>query len=149
MQSDELTAEELRKHAELLERLKAEEAREHAEFLEWFKTGADVQADDDGDATTLVELEDRIAKRNVATVLDNQVTHGELWAALLKVAPRNDWKNPIDCCVDLNDFEMAMVRRAVIYFTASVPTIEPQVGATAPRRRYRVRAAGYWASQSI
>jgi hypothetical protein len=81
----------------------------------------------------------------VATVLGRDVTRGELWAAFNAVANKTHWKNPIDAVVDLNDAEREMLRKAVIFFTGSVPSFKPRKGSNLPRCRYRVRATGYYA----
>src|SRR5689334_16707240 len=69
-------------------------------------------------------------------------TRGQLDALFERVRPAENWKNRIDAVVTLaDDREMIGTREAVIFFTGSVPTFEPR-----GRNRYRVRAAGYYAT---
>lgn len=80
-------------------------------------------------------------------------THGcwswtwqELRDLFNRVAPKGNWKLPIDTVVDVaNDREKHGIREAVIFFTASVPDFEPVLGGVLPGCRYRITAAGYYA----
>lgn len=81
----------------------------------------------------------------VAKVNGRDVTRGALVTAFDRVANKEHWKFPIDATVDVaNDFELGVIREAVIFFTGSVPTFEPRLGGELPGCRYRVRAAGYF-----
>jgi hypothetical protein len=72
---------------------------------------------------------------------------------------------PIDAVVDLDDRDVAMVREAIDFFTRSAftfnlstgltveptrggsdPTFEPIPGGKPPKRRYHVKADGYYNS---
>lgn len=66
-------------------------------------------------------------------------THEELTAAFDKVAPKDNWKGPIDAVIGLDDFEV--VERAVPFFTGSAAEFEHL-----PDDKVRVRAAGYYAA---
>lgn len=62
--------------------------------------------------------------------------------ALFSRAHGDNWKERIDRVVVLkNDRELLGMREAVVFFTGSVPTFEAM-----GRNRYRVRAAGYYAT---
>ena len=85
-------------------------------------------------------------KTVVATVMGKPVTQGQLSEAFDRVADKANWKNKIDAVVDLNDQEMAMISEAVVFFTGSVAKFAPRNGAALPKCRYRVTAAGYYAT---
>lgn len=81
----------------------------------------------------------------VAQVFGRDVTRSELSAAFDRVANKQHWKNEIDCVVDIaSDFDMAVVKEAVVFFTGSVARFDAVPGGTMPGCRYRVRAAGYF-----
>lgn len=92
------------------------------------------------------------SKQVVAKILGRDVTQGELSAAFDKVAPKDHWKNRIDAQVVLsNDFDLLLIHNAVEFFTGSKATIEPVAIITSNGRptgqtRYRVKAAGYFAT---
>ena len=71
-----------------------------------------------------------------------------LHTAFSLVEPDGNWKLAIDKTLRLDAEDVAVIRRAVIHFTASVPTIE--VTDATPdnigRMLYRVTAAGYYAA---
>lgn len=95
------------------------------------------------------KMED-FSKQVVAKVLGRDVTQGELSQAFDKVSPKDHWKNPIDAQVVLsNDFDLLLVAEAVTFFTGSKATFTPVLFITARGKRemrYRVRAAGYFAT---
>lgn len=80
----------------------------------------------------------------VAEIMGQPVTWGELHDAFSGVRNAQNWKNPVDATVEVNDREMAILREAVTFFTGSVPTFTVARGGRLPRCRYRVRAAGYY-----
>jgi hypothetical protein len=92
----------------------------------------------------MTTLENNFSKTVVDTVMGKPVTQGELSAAFDKVANKANWKNAINAVVDVNDFEMAMIAKAVTFFTGSVAKFKPRIGAPLPKCRYRVTAAGYY-----
>lgn len=65
-------------------------------------------------------------------------TQEELEAAFGLVEPATHWKDRIDAVVD-GSTDLAVLSRAVVHFTGSVPRFE-----TLGDGRIRVRAAGYW-----
>lgn len=70
------------------------------------------------------------------------ITRGLFKAAFEKVAPKENWKLPIDAEVDVaGDFEIYVLKQAVIFFTACVPDVR-RIGPG----RCRVVAAGYYAA---
>lgn len=80
------------------------------------------------------------SKMVVATVMGKPVTQGELSDAFDKVARKDNWKAPIKTVVVINnDFEMAMIREAVTFFTGSVAKFKAMGWS-----RYHVSAAGYY-----
>jgi hypothetical protein len=83
----------------------------------------------------------------VATVHGQSVTRSQLRDAFDRVSPRN-WKEPIDATITLDgDRDLAMVREAVIFFTGSVPSFTAVASNVRPPKcRYRVKAAGYYAT---
>ena len=92
------------------------------------------------------------SKTVVTRILGRDVTQGELARAFDKVAPASHWKNPIDALVVIsNDFEMELLRSAITFFTGSVARFEivaviTNCGVSTGSARYRVRAAGYYAT---
>lgn len=69
-------------------------------------------------------------------------TRAELNGLFSRVQPAENWKARIDAeTVFVDDRERAGMIEAVIFFTGSVPTLQPLNG-----NRYRVRAAGYYAT---
>lgn len=92
------------------------------------------------------------SKQVVAQILGRDVTRGDLAKAFARVEPRDNWKNPIDAEVVLSsDFEMMTISEAVTFYTGSVPTFVPvavitKCGKTTGQTKYRVRAAGYFAT---
>jgi hypothetical protein len=82
----------------------------------------------------------------VAQVMGKDVTRGDLCEAFAGVTNVDHWKKPINAVIDLDDRGMAMVREAVVFFTGSVPSFSPMLGARLPKCRYRVQAAGYYAT---
>jgi hypothetical protein len=81
----------------------------------------------------------------VATVMGKPVTRGELSTAFNRIAPKGNWKNPINAVVDIaNDFDKALMSEAIIFFTGSVPKFLPRGGGKLPGCRYRVTAKGYY-----
>lgn len=83
----------------------------------------------------------------VAKVNGRDVNRAELTIAFNAVAPKDNWKNPIDATVDLDDYTKAMVAEAVTFFTGSVATFT-RIGGTTTGGvgRYRVTAKGYYAA---
>ena len=82
----------------------------------------------------------------VGRVMGQDVTRGELIDAFDRVKPFGNWKDPINISLVIeSDREMAMIREAVIVLTGSVPTIEPEK-LFQGKLRYRVKAAGYYAT---
>lgn len=86
------------------------------------------------------------ANAQVVEQIDGQpVTRGELNAAFALVENKENWKLPIDALVTIQDRnrprrEIELIRKAVVFFTGSVPTIDRGVrGGT-----IRVKAAGYY-----
>jgi hypothetical protein len=76
----------------------------------------------------------------VAKVFGNDVTRAQLTFFFNLVADKANWKNPIDAVVSIDcDFDMAMIREAVIFFTGSVPNFTAK-----GRSKYRVTAQGYY-----
>src|SRR5262245_2846710 len=81
----------------------------------------------------------------VATVMGKPVTRGELSTAFDRVAAKGNWKNPINTVVEIaNDFDMAVIKEAVIFFTGSVPEFHARGGGKLPGCHYRVTAKGYY-----
>src|SRR5262245_10840743 len=102
--------------------------------------------------TTHPMTEEDIKRRLAEAMKVNgrDVTWAELSLAFDAVAPRDDWKNPIERVLHLDADTLALVRRAVAFFTGSEPTFE-QIGTELPGDPgvglYRVRAAGYYGNQ--
>jgi hypothetical protein len=94
------------------------------------------------------ELNAKLRNDVVANVLGHDVTRGQLEGAFRRVADQADWKNPIDAVVDLNDQELALLRKAIPYITGSKARFQPRKGAEPPRIRYRVQARGYYANMA-
>lgn len=70
------------------------------------------------------------------------VTRAELSTAFDRVADKKNWKMPIDRTLSIaNDFDMELIRRAVIFFTASSAEF-----VALGSNKYRVLAAGYYAT---
>ena len=93
------------------------------------------------------EIADTLAQV-VMKVHGVDVTRGQLRDAFDRVSPAN-WKDGIDATVITgNGFEAEMIRQAVTFFTGSVPTLERvrARGVKAPRCKWRVKAAGYYAT---
>ena len=91
-------------------------------------------------------FENDYAKTVVATVMGKPVTQGELSKAFDVVANKANWKMPIDCDVTLKSHrEMAMISKAVVFFTGSVAKFTA-VALLGSKCRYRVTAAGYYAT---
>jgi hypothetical protein len=81
------------------------------------------------------------SKTVVATIMGKSVTQGELSDAFDKVTNKANWKLPIKKTVVLSgDFEMEMIREAVVFFTGSKATFKAK-----GLSRYEVKAAGYYA----
>lgn len=79
-----------------------------------------------------------------AEVLGRDVTRGKLREAFGRVQDPTNWKKAIDARIPLcSDFDLLVVREAVIFFTGSVPSID-FVLVRGGRNIYRVRAAGYY-----
>lgn len=94
-------------------------------------------------------------KQIVARIAGRDVTRGELAdlfdrlvLATLGDAPldRGSWKCPLDGELELDGWQVLALREAVIFFTGSVPTFRPLRRPTLHTRRYRVTAAGYYAT---
>jgi hypothetical protein len=78
----------------------------------------------------------------VETIDGRSITRAELRAAFDRVADRSHWKNPIASSVVIHsEFEREVIRRAVVFFTGSVPTFEHVAGPF-----FICRAAGYFAA---
>ena len=69
-----------------------------------------------------------------------EYTRGELLELFNRVAPEDNWKNPIDKTLpgSLTDRELLGIIEAVVFFTGSRPTIGQEGGS------FRVKAAGYY-----
>jgi hypothetical protein len=92
-------------------------------------------------STTIQQEMDAVV---VATILGREVTRREMREAFDKVANQANWKMPINATIPIdNDFDLLLVREAVIFFTGSVPEITVATYVR-PRCKYRVRAAGYY-----
>ena len=75
-----------------------------------------------------------------ATLSAYEAEQARLTAAFNRVAPADNWKNPINKILPaITAAEEAELTEAVIHFTGSVPTFTPIRGA-----RVCVRAAGYY-----
>ena len=82
------------------------------------------------------DLQDTI----VAKINGRDVTRRDLDDAFKMVAPKDNWKNPIDATVEFASPDTAaLITEAVIFFTGSTPKFE-QVS----KFTWRVRAAGYY-----
>ena len=75
----------------------------------------------------------------VANVMGRVVTRGELKAAFDQVANDANWKLPVNAIVVADEFELAMIKEAVVFFTGSVAKFKPLAGG-----RFRVTASGYY-----
>lgn len=64
-----------------------------------------------------------------------------LRAAFERVENKDHWKNPINVVLELTEADKLAIREAVIFYTGSVPRFTLLTGS-----RYRVRAAGYYAT---
>jgi hypothetical protein len=66
-------------------------------------------------------------------------TRDQLWEAFGRVKNKTDWKDVIDCIVEIADDEdRDLIHKAVTFFTATVPAFKHLGG-----RKYRVTADGY------
>ena len=74
------------------------------------------------------------------------VTRAELSALFDKVADKAHWKNQIDAEVVLAPAQLSMMFEAVVFFTGSVPDVTYLADVPGGLRRYRVKAAGYFAT---
>ncbi len=71
-------------------------------------------------------------------------TIGELRESFDLVAPKTNWKDPIDAIVELGtDRDVALMREAVVFMTGSVPVITP-AGRPGSIEKFRVEADGYF-----
>lgn len=78
----------------------------------------------------------------VAHVDGRDVTRHQLDQAFMKVHPPN-WKDPIDTVITVaDDAELAVIDEAVVFFTGS----RCEFNKLTVTNRYRVRAAGYYAT---
>ena len=72
-------------------------------------------------------------------------TREHLKAIFDKLSDADDWRNPIDIVVELEEYEVEDVKNAVAYFVGQVPTVMPV------RRQsegftygdYRIMSCGY------
>jgi hypothetical protein len=89
----------------------------------------------------LAEMKADLAK--FRTVFGKRVTDAEMKAAFDKVAPKPDWRFPIETTAVLaNDYEITVMAKAVEYFTGSKATFTPKGSSNV----YVVKAAGYYAT---
>lgn len=96
---------------------------------------------------SIAQVEAELEAQVVAKVCGRDVTRAQLSAAFTTVANPSNWKLPIDARVPLGcDFDLLLVREAVIFFTGSVPTITPVLLVKPRGMAYRVQAAGYYAA---
>lgn len=83
-----------------------------------------------------------IAAVTSGTSVDFEVEPGvmksQLSAAFDAVANPNDWKAPIDAWLDIKSPHLALVFKAIIFFTATNPRCVEADG-----QRIRIQAAGY------
>jgi hypothetical protein len=104
------------------------------------------KTDQEIDAECLAELQQRDAEFNatvVTKVRGKPVTIGELRKAFFElVANRDDWKMPIDCTLQLTADQVALIRKAVVFFTGGPAKFTKQVHGG--NVYYRVRARGYY-----
>jgi hypothetical protein len=78
----------------------------------------------------------------VMAAIRNGYTHHEYREAFNRVLTEGqNWKMPIDKVVEMDATEIPLIRQAIIDHTASTPSFT-SVGVG----RYRVRAAGYYAT---
>jgi hypothetical protein len=68
---------------------------------------------------------------------------GELKAAFDLVAPRDNWKMPIDCTLLRSQVDRKLIIDAVHHYTGSTPTFHD-----VDAEWMRITAPGYWAHQS-
>lgn len=82
------------------------------------------------------ELDDQV----VCEVLGIQVKRKALADAFNRVAPKENWKNPIKVEVRVdNDFDLLLIHKAIEFFTGS-----KSKAVALGRNRYRIEAAGYY-----
>jgi len=74
-------------------------------------------------------------------ITDEQVA--ELKALFERVENKQDWKNPIDATIVLQESEVEKLREAIIFYTGSVPTFK-----RISTNVQRVVAAGYYATMT-
>lgn len=96
-------------------------------------------------ARTFQEIEAESAAEIVVCVGGRGVTRRELTAAFNRVAPRDNWKLPIDVTIDTTPEERLMIAEAITFFTGSVAKFEPR-GELAPLSPFRITAPGYYAT---
>lgn len=65
----------------------------------------------------------------------------ELKAAFDLVAPKDNWKMPIDITLHATDAEVAVIKEAITFYTGSVATVTALMGAIG---WVRITAAGYY-----
>jgi hypothetical protein len=98
-------------------------------------------------AQTLAAIVNELDAQVVAKVGSFEYTRAELSALFDRVADADHWKNPIDAVVDVaGDRELVGIFQAVEFFTGSKPTAQAVRGGTLPGCRYRIKAAGYFAT---
>jgi hypothetical protein len=96
---------------------------------------------------TLSAVRNELDAQIVARIMGRDVPRGELSRAFDRVADCAHWKNPIDATIDVaGDFDLEVIREAVVFFAGCRPTFTPVRGGTLPGARYRVRAVGYYAA---
>lgn len=101
------------------------------------------------DMNDIVEAEKRALGQEVATVNGRGITRKEITAAFNLVAPRDNWKRPIDATIEADLITIDVVREAVVFFTGSVAKVEcvqPAALRVEGPSKYRVTAAGYYAT---
>jgi len=91
-------------------------------------------------ATKLAEAKNEV----VVTLGEYRFTQSELEEAFNKVAPKDNWKMPVDATAEFSSVrERIALHVAVPFFTGSVPTLE-FVTDNGEFSTYKVKAAGYY-----
>ncbi len=94
---------------------------------------------------TIQQIDSEGQAQVCAKILGRDVTRAELSKAFDQVKNPTNWKMPVDARIPLvSDFDLLLVREAVIFFTGSVPEITPVLLCKPRAMVYRVTAAGYY-----
>jgi hypothetical protein len=103
------------------------------------QTGSDEPGENDMNTAPITDEMNSVI---VDAFRGRQITRGEFAAAFDLVADKANWKLAIDAEVPaVGEFEIYVLKQAVIFFTASIPQIE-----TVAPGRVRVKADGYYAA---